>query len=30
VIAALLMLLTRINPLWILLGGGILSALDLL
>ena len=28
--AALLMLLTRINPLWMLLGGGILGALDLL
>ena len=29
VIAALLMLLTRINPLWTLLGSGILGALDL-
>jgi hypothetical protein len=28
--AALLMLLTRLHPLWMLLGGGILVALDLL
>jgi chromate transporter len=30
VVAAMLMLSTRINPLWMLLGGGILGALDLL